>query len=79
MEKLSRAFLDLDINLNFETVQHDKEVRPSTLKSEGLDLQKSAQSQVKIKMHTILKKYIDLKKRHRDLKNDQFCLKSLRS
>ena len=44
MEKLSRAFLDLDLNLNFETVQHDKEVRPSTLKSEGLDLQKSAQS-----------------------------------
>ena len=56
MEKLSRAFLDLDINLNFETVQHDKEVRPSTLKSEGLDLQKSAQSKVKIKMKVVILK-----------------------
>ena len=56
MEKLSRAFLDLDLDLNFETVQHDKEVHPSTLKSEGLDLQKSAQSQVKIKMKVVILK-----------------------
>ena len=33
MEKWSRAFVDLDINLNFETVQHDKEVRALIFKS----------------------------------------------